>query len=360
MNTLEERDSNLGGVEYDSLLAFILDHLKKTPDVFQRTFRSLTIDVEKVAIAVAHDMKTSKPVFQNTFGTRIASVNFEDVDARLRFRKQIEQIYEELQTQLGVVLDKARAGLTATQYIPFLLTSIGQLKDQGGSPQQPAGLQYSFGTSNLEEERLRLRAKGIGEIPWLKGHKLTISIGHLDIKGFNADLVNGIYRHFEETYEAQNANPNKEEDLERTRAVLEQLMQDKDSDLNKVKRLVGQESLGRLQREAKLCYLEFLRDGIKEWKAKRERGLALLESFIQRLRKLDTYINDPNRAYRDYQASYNGIAANYRDLFVRADAFDMVPVISEIEGSLGETYDPDKGEQAFTSGIMSSTRKTEH
>lgn len=341
MNILEERDNNLGGVDYDPLLTFILERLKKTPDVFQATPRYLTIDVEKVAIAVAREMKSGNPFFQNTFGTRIASVNFEGADARLRFRRQIERLYTELETQLSAVLEKAKAGLTREKLIPFLLTSLNALKDQGGTPQQPAGLQYSFGASNLEEERLRLRAKGSGETPWLKGHKLTISIGHLDSKGFNTDLINGIYRHFEAIYEDQHPNTNKE-DLERTRAVLEQLMQDKDSELNKVKHLVSQESLGRLQREAKLCYLEYLRDGMKQRKAKRETGLALLDIFIKRLRELDTYINDPGLAYREYQVNYHGLAMNYRDLFSRADAFDTLPLISEIEGSLGKHMIPVK------------------
>jgi len=341
MNTLEESDNALGSVHYEPLLKAILEVLKHNASMFHAAPTCLTVHVDEVASAVATKIIASnnQPLFENTWGTRSSSVNFADVEAKRQFATQVERIKDQLQTHLETELKSKLDGMPISRYATSLLSEAQSFKGAATK-----GLHYPFEAQSLAEERLRLRSRGSGDHPWLKGHKLTISIGN--INGFDTQLVNGIYHHLEDKCDECS-----EDDLENTRAVLERDMSVPESELNKLKRLVSKESLGRLQKEAKIRYLEFLSEGIKQSKSSNEEGFKLLQNMIRRLRLLEAFINDPTKPDGYYNVNYSGATINYRDLFSRADAFDMLPVIADIEGALGETFDEDKGEQAFTSGI---------
>lgn len=364
MNTLDERDNNLGAVNYEPLLKVITDMVKKSSSLFQATPTTLTIAADALALDTVrtfHDSST-KPLFENTFGTRVASVNFADVTTRKTFRTQIEQLREQLITKLNDELSSATSGMTIQNYVASLITPLNAFKPApsitsgNGTSSSPRattdntrsmlrrGLFYAFERQHLREQRLHLRAREKGQHPRLKGHKVTISIKNL--RDFDTQLVNDISRHVIDMCSDASS-----EELENTRAVLEQRIHDPASDLGKLKTIMSQQSLGRLQKEAKLRYLDFLYDGIRRGKDKEDTSLKLLHTMIQRLRQLDAYFNDPNKEDRYYTVHYAGVTVNYRDLFARADAFDMLPIISEIEGSLGETSNKHDGEQHFISGI---------
>jgi hypothetical protein len=343
MNTLEERDNNLGCVHYEPLLKAIFEIVKRSPAVFDAATGGLTISVDEIARAAVTKVgaSSSPPPFENTFGTRVSSVNFEDVGARDQFAADIERVVDQLRVHLDAALKDKQPGISLTQYAAGLLTEARSLQ---GVTVSGSGLRYPFASQDLQEKRLHLRTRAGGEQPWLKGHKLTISVGN--ISGFDVQLINGICNHIEDTC------PDCDEgELEHIRAILERSAQESASELSLLKRVVSKESLGRLQKEAKLRYLEYLSDGIKQGKGRDEEGFSLSQNMVGRLRSLEKYIN--NSAYPDdhFAVNYGGVTVNYRDLFARADAFDTLPVISDIEGTLGETYDKDRGEQVFTCGI---------
>lgn len=343
MNTLEERDNNLGCVHYEPLLKAIFEVVKRSPAIFDVASGCLAIGVDEIARAVVTKMgaSSSPPPFENTYGTRVASVNFEHVGARDQFATEIERIRDQLNAHLDAALKNKQAGISLPQYASGLLTEAVSFQ---GAATNGFGLRYQFASQDLQEERLHLRPRVGGEQPWLKGHKLTISIGN--IGGFDAQLINGICNHVEDTC------PDCDEgELEHIRAILERSAQEPTSELSLLKRIVSKESLGRLQKEAKLRYLEYLRDGIRQGKGRDEEGFTLLQNMIGRLRSLEQYINSPEYTDDHFAVNYGGVAVNYRDLFARADALDILPVVSDIEGMLGETYDKERGEQVFTCGI---------
>src|SRR5260370_40221061 len=214
MNTLEESDNALGSVHYEPLLKTILEVLKHNSSMFHAAPTCLTVDVDEVASAVATKIVASnnQPLFENTWGTRSSSVNFADVEAKRQFATQIERIKDQLQTHLETELKSKLDGMPISRYTTKLLSEAQSFKGAATK-----GLHYPFEAQSLAEERLRLRPRGSGEHPWLKGHKLTISIGN--IKGFDTQLVNGIYNQLEEK-----SNECSENNLDRMRQSLNKNM----------------------------------------------------------------------------------------------------------------------------------------
>jgi hypothetical protein len=70
-----------------------------------------------------------------------------------------------------------------------------------------------------------------------------------------------------------------------------------------------------------------------------------------KIKLIDAYINNDEKADGDYLVNYAGTSVNYRDMFSRGEAFDMLPIIPKIEGYLGETKDENRGEIEFIFGL---------
>jgi hypothetical protein len=82
----------------------------------------------------------------------------------------------------------------------------------------------------------------------------------------------------------------------------------------------------------------------------------LIRLYIKRLRKLNEFLNGESQDGTQhnsgaYQVWYGGFGVNYSDLLSRSDAFHVLPIIPEVDGGLGESYDATAGEQIFISGI---------
>src|SRR5262249_44282400 len=149
-----------------------------SPAIFDAASGCLAIDVDEIARAVVTKMgaSSSPPPFENTYGTRMASVNFEHVSARDQFATEIERIRDQLSAHLVEALNDRQASISLPQYASGLLTEMASFQ---GAATNGSGLRYQFATQDLQEERLHLRPREGGEQPWLKGHKLTISIGNI-------------------------------------------------------------------------------------------------------------------------------------------------------------------------------------
>ncbi len=139
--------------------------------------------------------------------------------------------------------------------------------------------------------------------------------------------------------------------MEETREVLEAMAKKANSSFSQLRSIVIKESLARIQRDASIKYLRYLYRGIREQKANSaEEGMKLLGNLIRRLGMLDAYIRQ-EKDDAHYKVTYQETIFNYRDLFSRADAFNMLPIITEIEGFLGESTDREQGAKTFVSGL---------
>jgi hypothetical protein len=342
-NRLQERDNNLPNVEYEALLKEILTVLKKHTTMFQVSNTVLQIAVDRIALEVTDKLKGTRLADMRPFvdprGLTHSTANFLDGEVFNRFRILIERIQEQISSHLKTALASTFPAQNAEQYIQGLLSDPQTLV---GSP---SALHYPFKKSvNLHKRRLHLQAvhkPSQSETRFL-GHKLTITVR--DMYVFEQRLVDALCNQLEML-----DDPPSLTEIERARTVLQQRLQDENSEQGILKRILRKESFGRLQKEAKIRYLEYLADAMSKKKPVSDKGLQLLQTLARRLRMLEDFLHAEKDDY--YQVGYLGYGANYRPLFSRAEVLDLLPIFSDIEGTLGETFNKDKGEQKFVLGI---------
>ncbi|GHO59281.1 hypothetical protein [Ktedonobacter robiniae] len=350
-NRLQEHDNNLPPVEYEVLLKGILAVLKSWMPPFLTTASTLSLPIDKIAQEVVSNLQRTnftdvRPFVPSRQLTHVAA-HFLDGEAFNEFRLLIEQIRDQLVHHLTSTLTSAYPGKTLETYVQELLNSPADLSGETFSDQTFSALTYSFDkTIKLKKRRLHLQARhkpGQSGTRFL-GHKLTITVR--DMKLFEQQLINALCNQLEVADQ-----PPSTLEIERIRTVLHQRLQDEGSELGILKRILQKEAFGRLQKEAKIRYLEYIARAMGKSKSfNGDRTLLLLKNLAQRLRFLEDFLRqDKPDSY--YQVSYSGCGANYCTLFSRAEVYDLLPIFSDIEGTLGTTFNKDKGEQEFILGV---------
>jgi hypothetical protein len=331
VNTLEEGSNGLVSLDYSDLLSKILTTLQnQSPqDLFQLNER-LTINIDEIAFAVAAS-QIENPLGAAGSSARSASVNFTKA-SRDTFVRQVQQIKKALEKSLEAILQH-------TSIEDFITSFVTDLRKFEGNT-NTLGFTYSFKQQyqGLQKQRLSLQ-KVSGSSPILKFHKLTITVENtheFDLQ-LKTSLQNFINIQFADEDES---------DCEELADILSDLVAKPKSDFYHLKRLMDTEALGKLQKEAKIRYLEFLKENL----GNTPNGIYL-EDLIRRLKLINNFINNPDKEDGYYEVNYAGISVNYRELFSRADAFDMLPIIPIIVGYLGETTDEVQGKQQFVFGL---------
>ncbi len=134
--------------------------------------------------------------------------------------------------------------------------------------------------------------------------------------------------------------------------IIEEMESEKKSDFYRLSEVVDTETIGQLKKQAQINYLEFLRDRIKSNPSKaNSEGAIYLEVLIERLKLINKYIDEPTKADGHYEVSYAGTSVNYRNILSRSEVFNMLPIITLVEGYLGETTDENGGELEFVFGL---------
>ena len=347
MTTLEVGQNNLSTVNYQKLFKAVATELKKEPKLFSIKQDSIVVDFDNVADQVARQFeKSSDYPFENKDGTTYASTYLPTTQENDDFRDQLENlIIATFRTRLEEALRHANVGSsTIKDYANSLPTPLQNLSVNKFSQQTKTGLQYPLNTPfTFQKQRLHATAQPQGKDPWLKGHKLTIRVNN--IRNLDQQLINGIC-----TYLQQEGAT--EDDIEEVREAL-QIMAEKDnSDFAQVRKILVNLSLARVHRTAKVRYLEYLYTAMRLRKLTDKRkltGIDLLRCLINRLRAISDYVQQHGDDY--YSVTYRGTKMNLRDLFSRADAFDALPIITEIEGMLTESTDYLQGSKTFVQGI---------
>ena len=216
------------------------------------------------------------------------------------------------------------------------------LSDFQGKISNTISLNYDFQKkyTGLSKQRLTLNNKN-EDNPLLKFHRLTISIKNTKSE-FDSQLKESLSNYINSKF----SNSDNYDELE---DILEYLYADRDKldlDWYALKRLMDTKAIAKVQRTAKIKYLEYLLEHIGE-----DNNAIHLEILIKRLQALESYINDPDKSDGDYQVSYASESCNLREIFSRAEAFDSLPIIPLIDGGLGEIRDDNKGELNFIFGL---------
>ncbi len=357
MSNIEVISHNLAPVQYKELLEAVKSTLqrliKDNKNYFYPGRTDIAFDIDRVADAVAKQFETSsKFPFEIRDGLSYATIHALDIHEKEDFSEQINGLRAELQKQLFSRMDAELKHHALDTYTNSLLTPLSQF-----ARKQVAGLSYPLEKEyEIEKRRLHVGKDKPPDKSWLKAHKLTLRVSN--ITSFNEQVVESISSYLQQQEGCD------DEDKEDVHEALEAEKLRPTSNLNQLQNIIVKESVARIHRDAKVRYLRYLFKGLQEWKkiARQKdepgpeaqevtKGISLLNNLIRRLQGLDAYIRQVDKDYGYYQVFFEKQESNYRDLFARADAFDTLPIIPEIEGFLGESTDQKRQSKTFVSGV---------
>jgi hypothetical protein len=336
VNVLKLDDSDLVAVDYSDLLDKILEVLQdKNPFKVSGDRRRLIVDIDTVGDRVASCEQVQNPLGDCEIQADSATVNFMP-EVEVRFRTQVREIEACLRRQLEAVLGNS---ISIENFVASLISPLESFKGKGTQ----LGFKYDFDKfyDNLQKQKLTLASLDSGCDSLLKFHKVTLFFSKVDI--FQEELKAGIKNYITENAE----NKDYREELN---YLLDAMVENKNSDFHRLLRIVNRETLGKLKKETKVTYLEYLLDNIDPATAN-VRDLIYLQDLIRRLRLIEQYISDINQADDHYSVNYQGTQVNYRDMFSRSEAFDALPIVPIIAGNLGETTDESGGDRQFIFGL---------
>ncbi|HLO48108.1 MAG TPA: hypothetical protein VK211_06770 [Kamptonema sp.] len=342
-NSLRAGEGDLVLVDYgdllDNILAVLGNRQTQNPFSIYGSCDRLVIDIDSIAEQLA-GLRVDNPLGASERSARTATVNFTP-GFQERFPGQITKIKNSLKDLLELALKQQNQQLSIEQFVAGLATDLQALKAQAAK----LDFSYPFGNySGLQKQRLSLH-KDSSSKELLKFHKLTITVGKTS--HFNAELRQGLENYIKSQFAS--ASDSQREDLN---YILEDLEEDPKSDFYKLKEIVDTETIGKLKKQAQICYLEFLQENATTRNnASTHEGIIYLQDLIMRLKLIDEYISNLEKGDGHYLVNYADTDLNYRDAFSRAEAFDMLPIIPKIEGYLGETKDESKGEIQFIFGL---------
>ena len=324
VNSLEQNNNDLVQVDYTDLLEKILQALKnQNPFCLSEDGKRLLIDIDTVANQVA-TFPVQNPLTSSN-GVRAATINFTP-----HFR-------ESFPNKILAIRDCLKQLLSTPDFVARLATPLQSY--QGNANQ--LGLSYAFNKSspNLQKQKLNLQRHRPGSASLLKFHKIAIAVENTD--QFHIQQRQALENYIDLVAEI-------ESDRSDLHNILARMVADETSDFHRLQRVVDTETLGKLKKEAKIKYLEYLRDNIQTGDTI---GLIYLQDLIRRLRIIETYISNEDKPDDDYEVNYAGAKVNYKDLFSRSEVLDALPIIPIVTGNLGESTDKNRGERQFIFGI---------
>jgi len=331
MNILSEDNNQLARLDYTELLKAIVASVKENK-IFQwsQEGERLNLHIQRIAGLIA-EKNFSSLVVNNTFAIRSATLNLTATSEKV-FSEKIRELNQILSQQL----ETSRPGQNIKEALLQLVSHLTNFATTETPPQ--LGFKYNQFSQryNLKQKRLNLQGNSKGSEAVLKLHLLTISVRNIDT--FTKQLEASIRNHLtsDATLEEE-----EQEDLEE---MLDNLINNEKSAFYDLRDRVYEETIGKLKKEAKIRYLEYLKENIEDSK---DNNIIYLEDLIRRLRLLEQYLNDPNKADGDYDVSYEGGKLNYREYFARSETLDRLPIIPVVDGNLGETTEQAQGKKEF-------------
>jgi hypothetical protein len=344
VNRLEQGKNELVLVDYSDLLEKILQILgdSQTQNPFRLADNSqrLLIDIDTIATQVAA-LPVENPLGASANSARAATINFSPVFSQ-NFPSYIQQIRKRLQALLVSALNQQSHNGAIEDFVNSIIADLQTFRGDTSK----LDFTYPFSQhQGLQKQRLSFHRDKSSNKELLKFHKLIITVQNTS--NFNAQLREGL-----ENYINLQFTGVSESDREDIEYILDDLQAESKSDFYQLKQIVDTQTLGKLKKEAQIYYLEFLRHNINTNSSTlNAEGAIYLQDLIRRLQLINQYINNDEKPDGDYLVNYAGTSVNYRDLFSRGDAFDMLPIIPKIEGYLGETTDENKGEIQFIFGL---------
>lgn len=344
-HTFEENSDPLAKLDYGPLLDSILEVLKNNNIFkFSPDGNRLLISAYKIAyeIATKKEQQPGNPLSQSV-GIRAATVNF---SSETEFYSKIQAIRDELKTQLDIA-----AGENQTKArVENLCTELSQFNSEKAALpfSYPFNTTHTFRSQRLIIENSLAERTRTGTQSVIKAHHLNVRFEGLS--QFDEKLSASLKAYIDSI-----ASPNSQdwEELNELLANISNKDKGKTSEITELRKIVDTESLPRLLRDLKIDYLEYLRNecaktGLSKTNAL---GFECLETLIARLKTFSNYLNNPELDDAHYEVTYLKETVNLRTAFSQANAFDMLPIIPDYEGVIGESIDKDRGIKEFNLGL---------
>lgn len=339
-HTLEENTDPLAKLDYGPLLDSILQAIKTTK-IFKVSpdGNRLLISAYKIAYDIATAVPQPLNPLTQTMGIRAATVNF---SSETEFYSKIRAIQDELRTQLDT------AGENQTKVcVEKLCTELSRFDSKKTTLpfSYPFTTTHTFRSQRLIIENSSAARTRTGTESVIKAHHLNVRFEGLS--QFDEKLSANLKDYIDSIALSHS------QDWEELNELLSGISEQEKSELTELKKIVDTASLARLLRDVKIDYLEYLRRECAKTNLIQTnlQGLNCLDTLIARLKALSNYINEPDLDDSHYQVSYLGELVNLRTAFSQANAFDMLPIIPEYEGIIGESVDKDRGNKEFNMGL---------
>ncbi|MEH1965390.1 hypothetical protein [Nostoc sp.] len=374
-NQLREERNQLPRPDYRDLLSKIDEELngESGGKIFSLKKDSnngrlrLIIDIHAFAYQIAKAKDIRLPLSKDEKTYR-ASINMTDA-CREVFKDKIKSIkatlskllIDEIRNSTGLNYNAQIADNIIEQLIDSMLTPLAK------KPQDSSLFTWDFPQSpGLSSQELALESEF--DNPAIINHKVTIEIN--SATRFRELVLTAL-----ENYVRLKMND--ESDISdyvigNVRTNLESIKIHGSQELSLLEKLINQETIGRLKREAEINFLEFWAKVISEecndlsknreviyedGKGENSRKISsheasfYLRDYSRRIRLLEKFINDPNKADSYYDVVYQGVTVNIKELFSRRDAFSELPIVGQINGCIGQTDDPRLGITSITFGL---------
>ncbi|MDJ0731378.1 MAG: hypothetical protein QNJ33_15450, partial [Crocosphaera sp.] len=339
---LQEDSNDLVKLNYNHFLNQIIDILNR--DNYQKLFtvskdgKRLLMDVDELAYEVVQ-LSINDPFISQPFGTKCASINFIEGTEK-NFSDKLHQIQARVKELLDNELPKENDQSVSIQtFLESITTPLKSLKDQVNNNSISFNYPFDQQYTNLQKQRLTLPKDEQNIPPLLRLHKLSITVKQPT--SFVNELRSSLENYLEINFEEE-----KEDLVEDIIDPLFENQEKEDNDIYKLKKLMKEEALGKIKKAASIKYLEFLCEKVKD-----NKDSVYLKDLIRRLKLIETYINDESKPDDHYTVYYEGVEFNFRQFFNNSYAFDSLPIISQIEGYLGEMNDRDNDRQEFVFGM---------
>ncbi|MEH2096915.1 hypothetical protein [Nostoc sp.] len=342
-HSIEESLNPLAKLDYIPSLDIVLELIKQKPLFkFSPDRNKLRISAYDIAyeIATNTNLRPQSPLMQN-IGIKAATVNFK---LETEFYSKIQAIRDELRRQLVTA-----SGENETQSsLDNLCTPLSDfISAQAELPfKYPFNNSYSFTSQRLVIENSLAQERRRGTESVIKAHHLNVKFE--GISNFKSRFLESLKSYIDTITKPDS------QDWQQLTEILDDISEKKESELTEFQKIVDTESLPRLLRDIKIDYLDYLRIECAKTNLHNSntQGFECLETLIKRLRLLINYINDPDLDDADYEVSYLlDKPVNLRTAFSQANAFDILPIIPEYEGMIGESIDKERGIQEFNLGV---------
>lgn len=343
VNVLRQNDDDLIPGDYSDLLKKILEQARsENPFKINEDSRRLIIDLDEFANQIA-SQSIQHPLGGGERFAKRATVHFSE-----GFDQQFSPLLHDIKEALKQQLTSTLAPQSIENFITSLMTPLDSEEFKGDG--QKLGLKYDFDRiyDKLDKQKLTLEKVGTGSDSILKFHKVTISVRNTD--HFQEELTKGLENYIDEEVENQR-------DRKELYRILDDIRENENSEFHRLIKTIDRETLGKLKKEAKINYLEYLLEHLRASRNNSDKSIYL-EDLIRRLRLIEEYINDPSKSDGDYEVTYDNVTVNYRDIFSSSETLDALPIIPIIEGALGETTDQSQNERKFIFGLKLKLNNT--